>query len=277
MDDNNIDALIAAGAVVGASAINAGSQAKANKKNLELAQYSYEQQKQMIAEQNAYNSPVSQMQRYRDAGLNPNLIYGQIGDGNQSGFAQYDAPQIKPVDYGQIGGSLLDALRLSLEYQSKRKDMALRDEQIYSQKMAGLGLQQDYYSKFLDNAIKSQITGVNPGLILSNEELESLRSSRAIQRYDSESQSVNLRNDLLGLQQQINNLQIREKNWIFNNMLPYQLKLLQAQEYGKSLDNELKDIQLSAERELSSIGGTANASRIAKIFVDLLRVITHGR
>ena len=26
---------------------------------------------------NAYNSPVAQMQRYQDAGLNPNLIYGQ--------------------------------------------------------------------------------------------------------------------------------------------------------------------------------------------------------
>lgn len=30
--------------------------------------------------QNSYNSPASQMQRYRDAGLNPNLIYGQSNE-----------------------------------------------------------------------------------------------------------------------------------------------------------------------------------------------------
>jgi len=32
--------------------------------------------------QNAYNSPASQMQRFRDAGLNPNLIYGRGESGN---------------------------------------------------------------------------------------------------------------------------------------------------------------------------------------------------
>lgn len=32
--------------------------------------------------QNAYNSPAAQMQRFRDAGLNPNLIYGRGESGN---------------------------------------------------------------------------------------------------------------------------------------------------------------------------------------------------
>jgi hypothetical protein len=39
--------------------------------------------RQNQAEMNRYNSPAQQMQRYRDAGLNPNLIYGQGTPGNQ--------------------------------------------------------------------------------------------------------------------------------------------------------------------------------------------------
>lgn len=35
--------------------------------------------------QNEYNSPANQMQRLKDAGLNPNLIYGQINSGNAAG------------------------------------------------------------------------------------------------------------------------------------------------------------------------------------------------
>lgn len=41
--------------------------------NMRLARY-----------QNAYNDPASQMQRYRDAGLNPNLVYSQGNPGNMS-------------------------------------------------------------------------------------------------------------------------------------------------------------------------------------------------
>lgn len=44
--------------------------------------------------QNKYNSPASQMERYRAAGLNPNLIYGQGNSGNQASPVQYDAPEL---------------------------------------------------------------------------------------------------------------------------------------------------------------------------------------
>lgn len=38
--------------------------------------------------QNEYNSPVNQMARYREAGLNPHLMYGQGTPGNQSSVQQ---------------------------------------------------------------------------------------------------------------------------------------------------------------------------------------------
>ena len=44
----------------------------------EQADTAYRRQLDLIADQRAYDSPSAQMQRFIDAGLNPNLIYGQI-------------------------------------------------------------------------------------------------------------------------------------------------------------------------------------------------------
>lgn len=68
-------------------------QAKTNRMNRQLTKYGYEQEKQMIREQNEYNTPVNQMKRFKEAGLNPNLIYGQGTPGNQSQIAKYHAPR----------------------------------------------------------------------------------------------------------------------------------------------------------------------------------------
>ena len=38
----------------------------------------------MYEKNNAYNSPAAQMQRFKEAGLNPDLIYGQLGDSTAS-------------------------------------------------------------------------------------------------------------------------------------------------------------------------------------------------
>ena len=73
-----------------------------NKANRELAQYSFDMQRRMIQEQNEYNSPAAQMQRYKEAGLNPNLIFGGIDSGSQNGIAKYDAPTMQRPDLPQV-------------------------------------------------------------------------------------------------------------------------------------------------------------------------------
>ena len=72
-------AVTAAGQVLG-TGINAIAQGKMNKKTRQWNEKMYAQQRtDALADwnmQNAYNSPEQQMQRLRDAGLNPNLVYG---------------------------------------------------------------------------------------------------------------------------------------------------------------------------------------------------------
>jgi len=102
--------LIAAGSSLAGQAINAGSQSATNQSQLSYSREMYDKQRaDALADwnmQNQYNSPKEQMMRFKEAGLNPNLIYGQGNSGNQSSPASYQAPrlnyQFDPFDMPQV-------------------------------------------------------------------------------------------------------------------------------------------------------------------------------
>lgn len=85
-----------------------GLQNRANKKMWRMerdesryaADLAYQREMELLKYQLDYNSPVNQMARFKDAGLNPNLIYGQGTPGNmQSAPAvpQHKSPQAPQV------------------------------------------------------------------------------------------------------------------------------------------------------------------------------------
>lgn len=96
----------------GTSLLNNIFQSSTNTSNQRFAVQQAQQQRQWALEdwdkQNAYNSPVAQMTRFKQAGLNPNLIYGQtntaapVRSTEQAKF-QKVAPQI---DNGAIMGAI---------------------------------------------------------------------------------------------------------------------------------------------------------------------------
>ena len=87
-----------AGGLVG-GLFNRKSQIDANRTNLQLAREQQEFAQKMVQQQNEYNSPVAQMQRYAQAGLNPNLVYTQGNPGNQTSIPTYDRADVKPVQF----------------------------------------------------------------------------------------------------------------------------------------------------------------------------------
>lgn len=91
-------ALISGGAALAGTGINAAATSIRNRKQLgyqkELAAYTNEMNLENWKLQNEYNSPKAQMQRYKEAGLNPNLIYGQGTSGNAGALPGYDTPRV---------------------------------------------------------------------------------------------------------------------------------------------------------------------------------------
>lgn len=85
-----------------------------NRGQMNLAQYQYTKDLEMWNRQNAYNAPSEQMARFQQAGLNPNMIYGQGSAGNATQMPHFQAPELsynyKPMfDPQSVLGQFQDA------------------------------------------------------------------------------------------------------------------------------------------------------------------------
>lgn len=101
----------------------------ANRGNRKLAEYSYEKNVDMWNRQNEYNSPEQQMLRYKQAGLNPNLIYdgGSSSSGNATQLPKYDAPTLS---YDTKLPNILDMMSRYQDIELKQKQGNILDEDV---------------------------------------------------------------------------------------------------------------------------------------------------
>jgi hypothetical protein len=174
--------LIAGGASLAGSFINAGSQLGTNSSQLSYSKEMYAKQRaDALADwnmQNLYNSPKQQMARFKEAGLNPNLIYGQmanapvvrtsspqsynptapqidLGTSANLAIGQYYDTQLKSAQIdlvkAQADATLQDALikvatndklRQELPFVTQNADAALSGQLLKNR-------QQDYYNQNL--------------------------------------------------------------------------------------------------------------------------------
>lgn len=124
--------LIAAGISLGGMIYGGISARKRDKKNREAQEKQNELDRQFQREmyerstndsrqdwanQNAYNDPLQQMTRLRQAGLNPNLIYGKGADntaasirGGQASGGNQTAPKSEGLEIPYFSGALQNAL-----------------------------------------------------------------------------------------------------------------------------------------------------------------------
>ncbi len=96
---------------------NAKRQSQQNQDDRKHERGMYDLQRQHakddFAKQNSYNSPQEQMNRLRQAGLNPNLVYGKgaanTADAVRSTSSSASSKQAPQVDYSKLGSSAADA------------------------------------------------------------------------------------------------------------------------------------------------------------------------
>lgn len=121
--------LISAGGNFLSNLLGFGSQAMTNKSNMKLAEYQYQKNLEMWNRNNEYNSPVNQMKRLSEAGLNPNLVYGHGSISNTStSTPAYQAPNLQAyTNFSSLGQAFIDGFEA---LRSKRLDNEKKEEEI---------------------------------------------------------------------------------------------------------------------------------------------------
>lgn len=108
-------AIVAGGSSLVSGIVGGLGQAQANKRGVKLAREQMRWNESMWNKQNAYNLPEAQIQRMRQAGLHPGLMYSQGNVGNAGEVKGYQQPTIQnamaPVASGisSAGTAVFDA------------------------------------------------------------------------------------------------------------------------------------------------------------------------
>lgn len=121
--------LLAAGAGLDlvSGLINTGTQFATSKK---LMDYQNQLNIQNWKMANEYNSPKAQMERYKAAGLNPNLVYGSLGQTAAGNLSSPSSSGVNPRT--QLGGSAASFLIAA----SQAKNMQLQNDNLNEQNNA---------------------------------------------------------------------------------------------------------------------------------------------
>jgi hypothetical protein len=236
-------------AQIGTTLFNTGSQIYTNQQNKRNAI-------ELWNMQNAYNTPAQQMQRFKEAGLNPNLIYKQSNEAAPIRSTDYVAPQLNE--------GLLDVLGKSnaIEVQNLNKEsMKLRNQNQELQNDILRATAEDLKDK---PAISNRI---------GNATYDNLVEGANLKRQERSQKDII--NPLLAKKEE-KNLKIMEEQFValsqnnqFNKLSrPIQLKIAEATQKGLETTNDLKAFELKMRNTLDSLNiGSGLAQDIIKILV----------
>lgn len=197
-----LGSVITGGANILGGLFGMGSQASANKANMELAKYQNEWNEYMWNKQNEYNTPKNQMARYLDAGLNPNLIYGSgsASSGNSTSVPTSANMHVEPLpvpNLGEAAQQLISNIRADrlADADIKAKEADVRNKDSLSQYNDAKRRNEDLQSFLLDlDRINKQIKNET-----DSENLEVLKAVR-----DERIRSYSLANEAQGLENSYN-------------------------------------------------------------------------
>lgn len=99
-----------------------GAQALSNKMQREENRKARAYNLKMWNLENEYNTPTAQMQRLEDAGLNPNLMYGQGSTGNAGSVANAGSANLNEINMPNVAGLLRDYV----DYQTQKEELFMR-------------------------------------------------------------------------------------------------------------------------------------------------------
>lgn len=150
--------LVGAGASVLGNLFGIGGQAKQYSQQKKLIDYQFNKNVDMWNKQNEYNSPSAQVQRLKDAGLNPALVYGDGAVGNTASSApEYglaDAP-----NYGVHLQKMLEPMSLQGQAIAQQIQESKSRQQLNGVETVLKSLDTSFSERTLDSRVNTMIEG----------------------------------------------------------------------------------------------------------------------
>lgn len=237
--------LIAAGASLAGSAINAGSQSRTNQSQLSYSREMYDKQRaDALADwnrQNQYNSPKEQMMRFKEAGLNPNLIYGQqtqspvVRTSSVEGYS----PRAPQVDLGNAAAMGLQGLSTYQDTRLKDVQTDLVKEQIKNASTDNMLKQLDWAEKNIKLPYAQTMAEQNASAIKiqNDQRLQDLQFGSQMNPIKLETGQYQLNNLITDLATKVQSMNLSKAH----EALAYQtIKNLKKEGVLKDLDKNLK-------------------------------------
>lgn len=203
--------------------------------------------------QNAYNTPAAQMARYQDAGLNPNLIYGQSNTAGDIKSASAAQPR-SSGNYGkmaQVGmnaiSQMISAARTAREmydYMSYGRDISKFQKQaaFYDAARSGVQANQSDLEYMWTRYIMGQpLLPTDSDALQQAEATAKMKASPRGQLYESQLQTQEQRyRQLKGVADMIPDQRARQQ--VLKQLEDYRLEILQGQnDFILDIDTPLGD------------------------------------
>lgn len=207
---------------------------EANQQAKELATYQFGLEQQAVNQQNEYNNPQNQIQRLKDAGLNPALIYGSgssTASGNQTQLPRYNAPNIQAAPK-------IDYLSMAMQFLGAYNDFRVKDAQVNNieantkKVLDLLPIQRSYLhanadktivqQRLIDAQARTQFDYLfNWQNDMLDAQVKNLRSQTALRGYQTESTKLSNQLASQSMDTRINLLKkdLDLKQWYMNNAL----------------------------------------------------------
>lgn len=242
----------AAGGLV-SNLVSGYSNRETNKTNLQIARETNDANYRLWKENNEYNTPEAQIARYRAAGLNPSMIYGQVSSGNSSSPASAQGAVMKPMQFGDFGAQ--NAVAAFLQSKMQDSTISLQDSQKLKNdaetnrtNVESLNLQKDgllkditYSQKLLDyyqsiNKFPFELSGLR--IAIAEKRKNIARIDAEIDRLNAQTANIQTQTELIPKEYdlskfnaataRINALSSKERNESLNNLTTLQTNVLRA-------------------------------------------------
>ena len=165
------------------SILNYRSQKLNRELQKELAMYGYSEERRNLKYMNQYNSPAAQMQRFQEAGLNKNLMYGQGTSGEQKVLPKYNAPNTQAPQLGSmdIMGPIAQAANVKVQNAQagliqNQADNVAADTSLKLEKVTTEGIIQSLQQEnVISQQLANQITRATLDDVISQAELKTIQ------------------------------------------------------------------------------------------------------